>query len=113
MIILFREGTPVPAPNAILPDKLIRLIGTAHRPVILDVTSDKGVAANPRLLPGAIRADDRALADLPSLQAGRSTSFARPIIAAARVLLRGFGPTGDLPNISKAILRGGARQGCR
>ena len=55
----------MPAPNVISPDKLGRLIGTARAPVILDVRSDADRAADPRLLPGAIRADDRALADLP------------------------------------------------
>ena len=60
----------MPAPNAIASDKLARLIGTARAPVILDVRSDADVAADPRLLPGAIRADDRALADLPPLPPG-------------------------------------------
>lgn len=59
------------APNAIASEKLLRLIGTARVPVILDVRSDEDFAADPRLLPGAIRADDRALADLPPL--GRAT----------------------------------------
>lgn len=60
----------MPAPNAISPDKLARLIGTARAPVILDVRSDEDFAADPRLLPGAIRADDRALANVASLSAG-------------------------------------------
>lgn len=60
----------MPAPNAISPDKLARLIGTARAPVILDVRSNEDFAADPRLLPTAIRADDRALVDLPSLPAG-------------------------------------------
>ena len=60
----------MPAPNAISPDKLARLIGTARAPVILDVRSDEDFAADPRLLPGALRVDDRALADVPPLAAG-------------------------------------------
>ena len=64
----------MPAPNAIASDKLARLIGTARAPVILDVRSDADVAADPRLLPGAIRADDRALADLPPLPPGATIS---------------------------------------
>lgn len=64
----------MPAPDAITADKLSRLIGTARAPVILDVRSDEDFAADPRLLPGAIRADDSALADLPPLPAS-------PIIA--------------------------------
>ena len=60
----------MPPPNAITPDKLARLVGTARAPVILDVRSDEDFAADPRLLPGAIRADDRALGDLPPLPVG-------------------------------------------
>lgn len=60
----------MPAPNAISPDKLSRLIGTARAPAILDVRSDADLAADPRMLPGTIRADDRALADLAQLPAG-------------------------------------------
>lgn len=62
----------MPAPNAISPDKLTRLIGTGRAPFILDVRSDEDFAADPRLLPGSIRADDRALADVPALPAGSS-----------------------------------------
>lgn len=62
----------MPAPTAISPDKLARLIGTGRAPVILDVRSDQDFSANPWLLPGAIRADDRALADATPLQAGSS-----------------------------------------
>jgi len=60
----------MPAPNAISSHKLVRLIGTARAPVMLDVRSDEDLATDPRLLPGAIRADDRALADAPALPAG-------------------------------------------
>lgn len=62
----------MPAPIAISPDKLTRLIGTGRAPFILDVRSDEDFAADPRLLPGSIRADDRALADVPPLRAGSS-----------------------------------------
>ncbi|SDL64226.1 chromate resistance protein ChrB domain-containing protein [Paracoccus chinensis] len=60
----------MPAPIALPPDKLARLIGTVRASVILDVRSDEDLAADPRLLPSAIRADDRALADVPSLPGG-------------------------------------------
>lgn len=62
----------MPAPNAISPDKLARLIGTARAPVILDVRSEEDFAADPRLLPGAIRANDQALADMPLPPTGPS-----------------------------------------
>lgn len=62
----------MPAPNAISSDKLARLIGTARAPVLLDVRSDEDFAADPRLLPGAIRADDRALTDIASFHTSAS-----------------------------------------
>jgi len=39
----------------ISPDKLARLIGTAKTPVLIDVRTEKDFAADPRLIPGAIR----------------------------------------------------------
>ncbi|MBP8932747.1 MAG: chromate resistance protein [Paracoccus sp.] len=52
----------MPAPNAISNDKLFRLIGTPRAPLLLDVRSAEDYEADPRLIPGAIRADDQALA---------------------------------------------------
>lgn len=54
----------MPAPNAISFDKLNRIIGTPRAPLLLDVRSEEDFAADPRLLPGATRIDDQALADL-------------------------------------------------
>ena len=41
--------------TTISPDKLARLIGTAHMPALIDVRTDADFAADPRLIPGAIR----------------------------------------------------------
>lgn len=54
----------MPAPNAISFDKLTRIIGTPRAPLLLDVRSEEDFAADPRLLPGATRVDDQALAAL-------------------------------------------------
>lgn len=54
----------MPAPNAISFDKLSRIIGTPRAPLLLDVRSEEDFAADPRLLPGATRIDDQALAAL-------------------------------------------------
>ncbi|MFN3972528.1 MAG: chromate resistance protein ChrB domain-containing protein [Gemmobacter sp.] len=54
----------MPAPNAISFDKLTRIIGTPRAPLLLDVRSEEDFAADPRLLPGATRIDDQALAAL-------------------------------------------------
>ncbi|RCW79678.1 chromate resistance protein ChrB domain-containing protein [Paracoccus lutimaris] len=54
----------MPAPNAISSDKLARLIGTARAPLLLDVRSDADYQADPRMIPGSVRADDQALDQL-------------------------------------------------
>lgn len=41
--------------NTIPIDKLVRLIGTANGPTIIDVRTDEDFAADPRLIPGAVR----------------------------------------------------------
>jgi rhodanese-related sulfurtransferase len=45
----------MPSPNTITPDKLARLVGTAKCPALLDVRTDEDFAAEPRLVPGAVR----------------------------------------------------------
>ncbi|MCV0398056.1 MAG: sulfurtransferase/chromate resistance protein [Rhizobiaceae bacterium] len=61
------------APNAISSDKLARLIGTPRAPLLLDVRSEEDFAADPRLLPGAVRIDDQALAGLAARLRGQPT----------------------------------------
>ncbi|MCW5773443.1 MAG: hypothetical protein KIT16_17510, partial [Rhodospirillaceae bacterium] len=41
--------------NTITPEKLLRLIGTAKAPAIVDVRTEEDFAADPRLIPGAVR----------------------------------------------------------
>lgn len=45
----------MPSPNTISPDKLARLIGRPDTPILIDVCTDEDFAANPRLVPGAVR----------------------------------------------------------
>ena len=45
----------MPAPNSISPDKLARLIGTPAAPRLIDLRGDEDFAADPRLVPGAVR----------------------------------------------------------
>lgn len=54
----------MPVPNAISPEQLSRILGTPRAPRLLDVRSEEDFATDPRLLPGAIRVDDQALAAL-------------------------------------------------
>jgi len=61
------------APNAISFDKLSRLIGTPRVPLLLDVRSEDDWAADPRLLPGSIRVEDQALAEIVTQIAGQAS----------------------------------------
>jgi rhodanese-related sulfurtransferase len=50
---------------------LSRLIGTARTPVLIDVRTDEDFAADPRLIPGAVRRDHQKAADWGSELSGR------------------------------------------
>jgi rhodanese-related sulfurtransferase len=58
--------------TSISPDKLFRLIGTANAPTLVDVRTDDDFAADPRLIPGAIRHSHRTVQDWAPDLAGRS-----------------------------------------
>jgi rhodanese-related sulfurtransferase len=58
--------------NSISPDKLSRLIGTANAPTLIDVRIDEHFAADPRLIPGAIRRSHRDVQDWAGALAGQS-----------------------------------------
>src|SRR5437660_1701356 len=47
--------------TSISPDKLARLIGTAKTPALIDVRTDEDFAADPRLIPAALRHRKRVL----------------------------------------------------
>ena len=51
----FYEGAAMSSYTTISPDKLSRLIGTANTPVLIDVRTSEDFAADPRLIPGAVR----------------------------------------------------------
>jgi rhodanese-related sulfurtransferase len=57
---------------SISPDKLARLIGTANMPALIDVRTDEDFAADPRLIPGAIRRNHEEAADWGEEFSGRS-----------------------------------------
>jgi rhodanese-related sulfurtransferase len=58
--------------TSISPDKLARLIGTAKTPVLIDVRTDDDFAADPRLIPGAVRRSHQEAADWGNQFSGRS-----------------------------------------
>ena len=55
----------------ITPEKLNRIIGTPNAPTIIDVRTDEDFAADPRLIPGAIRRDYRQVMDWAEGLTGR------------------------------------------
>jgi rhodanese-related sulfurtransferase len=60
------------SPNTISADKLARLIGTPRCPVLIDVCTPDDFAADPRLLPGAIRRSHTDAPDWAGEFTGRS-----------------------------------------
>ena len=62
----------MPFPTSIATDKLARLIGTANTPALIDVRTDEDFAADPRLIPGAVRRNHEDTADWGEKFAGRS-----------------------------------------
>ena len=102
------------SPTTISSEKLARLIGTAHTPALIDVRTDEDFAADPRLIPGAVRRSHQAAADWGEEFAGRS---------AIVVCLRGAklaqgtaawlqtAPTSK-PSRSKAASKAGRRPTC-
>lgn len=59
----------------ITPEKLNRIVGTPNAPTIIDVRNDEDFAADPRLIPGSVRRDYRALADWAEELTGPSVVF--------------------------------------
>jgi rhodanese-related sulfurtransferase len=53
-------------------DKLSRLIGTATTPALIDVRTDEDFAADPRIIPGALRRSHETAADWAKSFSGRS-----------------------------------------
>src|SRR5882724_12833750 len=68
----FCEGASMSSPTTISPDKLARLIGTAHMPALIDVRTDEDFAADQRLIPGAVRRNHQKAADWGGEFSGRS-----------------------------------------
>ncbi|WP_026191038.1 chromate resistance protein ChrB domain-containing protein [Methylobacterium sp. WSM2598] len=62
----------MPTPNAIPVDKLVRLIGTPGCPVLLDVRTEEDFAADPCLIPSAVRRPWAEVSSWAGALAGRS-----------------------------------------
>jgi rhodanese-related sulfurtransferase len=70
------EGTHLPTPDAITVSQLSRLVGTPDAPLILDVRTDEGKLADPRLLPGSIQRDHKSVPSWAGEFVGRSAVVA-------------------------------------
>src|SRR5262249_43481170 len=62
----------MPSTTLITTSQLSRLIGLPQAPAIIDVRTDEDYRADPRLLPGALRRDFRAMAQWAQEYQGRS-----------------------------------------
>ena len=61
------------SPTTISIDKLVRLVGTAHGPALIDVRTEQDFAADPRLIPGSVRRSHQDAAAWAAQYSGRST----------------------------------------
>src|SRR5262249_25165741 len=68
----FRKGRSMSSYTSISSDKLYRLIGTASAPALIDVRIDEDFAADPRLIPGAVRRSHLDVQDWASQMTGKS-----------------------------------------
>jgi len=66
------ESTIMATPNSIKADKLIRLIGTPHAPIIIDVRNEEDFAKAPRLIPTSLRRSHKTVSDWSSEFTGKS-----------------------------------------
>ena len=90
--------------TSISPDKLSRLIGTAHAPTLIDVRLDEDFAADPRLVPGARRRSHLDVQDWASSLTGNSVVV---ICQKGQKLSEGTAAWLRHDNIAAEILEGG------
>ena len=90
--------------TSISPDKLSRLIGTTHAPVLIDVRLDEDFATDPRLIPGATRRSHLDVQDWASRLTGHSVVV---ICQKGQKLSEGTAAWLRHGNIAAEILEGG------
>jgi rhodanese-related sulfurtransferase len=100
--------------TTISPDKLSRLIGTAHMPALVDVRTDEDFAADPRLIPGAIRRSHQDAGDWSGKFSGNSAIV---VCMRGQSSRRARPPGCGMPTLPqrrlKAALKAGRRQSFR
>lgn len=90
--------------TSITSEKLSRLIGTAKAPTLVDVRLDEDFAADPRLIPGAIRHSHRDVQDWASGLAGQSVVV---VCQKGQKLAEGTAAWLRCNNIAAEVLEGG------
>ena len=90
--------------NSISIEKLSRLIGTANTPTLIDVRIDEHFAADPRLIPGAVRRSHRDIQDWAGGLKGQSVVV---ICQKGQKLSEGTAAWLRHGNIAAEILEGG------
>ena len=96
-------------------DKLARLIGTPNCPALIDVRTDEDFAADPRLIPGAVRRSHRRCRRLGGEFSGQLRHRRLPERAqsSAQGTAAWLRHAGCRPKRSKAASRAGKRPACR
>jgi len=90
--------------TSISPEKLARLIGTANAPALVDVRIDEDFAADPRLIPGAVRRSHLDVQDWASRLAGQSVVV---ICNKGQKLAEGTAALLRCGNVAAEVLEGG------
>jgi len=100
--------------NSISIEKLSRLIGTANTPTLIDVRIDEHFAADPRLIPGAVRRSHRDIQDWAGGLNGQSVVvICQKGENWPRELPPGFVTAMPPPKFSKAVISPGSKRSCR
>src|SRR6516165_5330477 len=100
----FFKGRSMSSYTSISPDKLSRLIGTTHTPVLVDVRLDEDFAVDPRLIPGARRRSHLDVQDWAPSLAGHAVVV---ICEKGQKLSEGTAAWLRHGNIAAEILEGG------
>ena len=90
--------------TSISSEKLFRLIGTANAPALIDVRLDEDFAADPRLIPGAMRRSHLDVQDWASRMTGQSVVV---ICYKGQKLAEGTAAWLRCGNVAAEILEGG------
>ena len=90
--------------TTISPDKLARLIGTANTPVLIDVRTEADFAADPRLIPGAVRRSHEDAAEWGENSPANRPSWSACAAPSSRKAPR---PGCGISNVAAETLEGG------